>query len=290
MAISMGFATPAIAVLFFLTSGFFSLSRWFGSMWLGLLACSSVLTIANYGCLLTWNHVLRRYCSRTAAGCAALFCWALLCWFGLIGAFVAWTMEDLDVPMHKPPLQRTLRALRPQDVLLIGNGPLSIRQRALIRQAREQQIFRFNGLSNLHPDEAVGTVYARRSQPVLSAMRARDATPWLFWGIPPPFQIHTLPFNIFPFDIFYACCWRLREAQSIKLLEARPEDAEWYARREAKRVEAVPCRGLCRHPPADSAMGWSSGFMALVHMIQVRHAVPHVPRPQPAHGRHAPAR
>jgi len=83
---------------------------------------------------------------------------------------------------HQSPLQPlaalklpngTMVHLRPSDVALVGNGPLSAEQRAFLRRSAPDQVYRFNGMTNLLPDEPVGHLFVRRIDDVSTQLRAR---------------------------------------------------------------------------------------------------------------------
>ena len=110
-----------------------------------------------------------------------------------------------------------------EDVLLVGNGPLTRRQRAMIRGARPSQIWRFNGMTNLHPGEPVGNLFARKC--------SNATTPGQYWGVKPPLNAYALLDWLFV-PSFGAIstrfqCERIREAVSVTLLQGSDLDAEW---------------------------------------------------------------
>ena len=67
----------------------------------------------------------------------------------------------------------TMVHLRPSDVALVGNGPLSAEQRAFLRRSAPDQVYRFNGMTNLLPDEPVGHLFVRRIDDFGTQLRAR---------------------------------------------------------------------------------------------------------------------
>jgi hypothetical protein len=80
-------------------------------------------------------------------------------------------------PLHRPAALKlpngTLVLLKPNDVVLVGNGPLSSEQRAFLRRSAPDQVYRFNGMTNLLPDEPVGHLFVRRIDDFGTQLRAR---------------------------------------------------------------------------------------------------------------------
>jgi hypothetical protein len=80
-------------------------------------------------------------------------------------------------PLHRPAALKlpngTMVHLRPSDVALVGNGPLSAEQRAFLRRSAPDQVYRFNGMTNLLPDEPVGHLFVRRIDDFGTQLRAR---------------------------------------------------------------------------------------------------------------------
>ena len=80
-------------------------------------------------------------------------------------------------PLHRPAALKlpngTLVLLKPNDVVLVGNGPLSAEQRAFLRRSAPDQVYRFNGMTNLLPDEPVGHLFVRRIDDFGTQLRAR---------------------------------------------------------------------------------------------------------------------
>lgn len=93
------------------------------------------------------------------------------------------------------------------DALLIGNGPLLQKHRAVIRAAFPDQVFRFNGMNNMHPNEPVGTVFAR--------VNSMDTEPWGFWGLSHRARKNNM-------------CHRINESRSVILLGGRRQDVDAY--------------------------------------------------------------
>jgi hypothetical protein len=151
----------------------------------------------------------------------------------------------------------------PTEMLLIGNGPLSPEQRAIIRNTVPSQVFRFNGMSNLHPGEPVGRLFARLSD--------NNTRPRAFWGIAPPPSVTGVVEALFVPSAAAIrtrfMCNRLNEALEVILLQGRPDDAQFYTRYYGIRVREEACEHDCSRPELNGGY-WSSGFLGLLHVLQ----------------------
>ncbi len=157
------------------------------------------------------------------------------------------------------------------ELIVIGNGPLTQAQRKMIRGTRPAQVFRFNGMSNLHPGEPVGHVFVR--------FVTNQTTPWQYWGLRPPPSFLSVLDALYvpssPASTRYECD-RINEAVGITLLQGRAEDADWYSKRNGLPVSFDTCepnavRGSVRHP----SESWSSGYLGITHVLSrwPRHTV-----------------
>ena len=238
--------------------------------------------LAVYGMFLVYGlqeHHGRGVCRRIASS---------VC-MGLMSVFLTLELIDRSVwdyhavhDVKLPTLERGAKLaahmrIRPQDIVLIGNGPLSTQQRhRLIRPASPSQVYRFNGLSNLHPGEPLGHVFARLINPDSAPFgipagavgKDRDAVPWYFWGLEPPLRLDTFTLQLPILRQLSTHCHRLpNEAVSITLVNGRAEDADWYAKHLGIPVTYMPCDAVCRSPPPGSKHGWTTGTRALFHLL-----------------------
>jgi hypothetical protein len=210
---------------------------------------------------------LARRRATCESGCCRR-CVYFLLWLPLIWSAVKVFFENFFFRYHldfdpSKLVHLDQSGIPPTDVLLIGNGPLSAEQRAIIRNTVPGQVFRFNGMSNLHPGEPVGHLFARLSD--------NTTEPKAFWGIaPPPSALGTLEALFVPSAGTYRTrfmCSRVSEAVEIILLQGRPEDAYFYSNYYGIRVRDEPCENDCRKPELNGGY-WSSGFLGLIHVLQ----------------------
>ena len=182
-----------------------------------------------------------------------------------------------SLPPTLPIANGTDVALRVDDAVLVGNGPLSAEQRAFLRHTHPTQIYRFNGMTNLLPDEPVGHVFVRRIVGV-----ALDVVqfPGEYWGLAPP--IGTTGFGVELCSLMVprcntlrerSMCHRTREAVGITLLNGNPDDALYYTQMYGVRCRLPECDGLCKEAPpgAKGAIsGWTSGFLGLLEVLETQ--------------------
>jgi hypothetical protein len=131
----------------------------------------------------------------------------------------------------------------PNAVILVGNGPLTADQRTIIRSATPDQIFRFNGMPNLHPKEAVGHLFARRCD--------NSTIPWSYWGLSPPISFVGVLEKLFvPFSDIGSryMCNRVHEAVGVILLHGRAEDVPGAPHVNLSNTE-LPDSSPTPHPP-----------------------------------------
>jgi len=167
--------------------------------------------------------------------------------------------------------------VHPSDVVLVGNGPLSIAQRALVRTTNPLQLYRFNGMTNLLPDEPVGHLFVRRV--IDFATSGAREFPGDYWGLAPPLRRRgVLEWLYVPASSVVrerTMCHRAQEAVGVTLLNGSPDDAVFYARRYGVPMQLPGCRGLGREAPptsggAKAAGGWTSGVLGLLEVLEVR--------------------
>jgi len=171
----------------------------------------------------------------------------------------------------------TAVALRAGDAILVGNGPLGAEHRAFLRAASPSQIYRFNGMTNLLPDEPVGHLFVRR---VTETFDLADV-PSDYWGLAPPLRRRgVLEWLYVPASTLIrqrTMCHRAPEALDITLLNGLHDDAAWYAWQYGLPMRLPECDGLCREvPPAAGGVkapgGWTSGFLGLLEVLQLKPA------------------
>lgn len=242
--------------------------------------------------IVSWSCAARAYqlCSgaaggrvRVAAGAAGTIVYigtflagALL--FGLSWD-AAFYRADLDLASTQPKVEQLIRAWnltaeqppwwpRGDDVLVIGSGPLSVHQRALIRTVAADKVWRMNGLTNLHAKEPVGNVVLRSVGPngTEPYMGLRTGSPNLFWGLEFPFKLKTLLYRVPSLRVTMPLCPRLREAVSTHLVFATPDDLAYYRRRDGIDARIFGCdqgaRRQLLEPP--QALGSLSTGMILI--------------------------
>ena len=198
-------------------------------------------------------------------GCFVLFYLvlsAIVCKFALEGFSFRYYL-DFDAAKL---IHADAPGIPPSEVLVIGNGPLSSEQRAIIRNTQPSQVFRFNGMSNLHPGEPVGHLFARLCD--------NTSEPRAYWGISPPMSAMGVIEALFiPSSGTLRTrfmCNRVNEALAVILLQGREEDAKFYARYYGMPVHHERCDVGCRKPSFHGAGSWSSGFLGLLHVLQKR--------------------
>lgn len=129
-------------------------------------------------------------------------------------------------------------------VVVVGNGPLSTEQRAFIRASDPRDIFRFNGMANMLPDEPVGHLFARRADDATA--QYGDQHLHEFSGLQPPLSVAGLTeWLISPrFATNHmrtrSMCHRVDEARSVSLLFGTSADASTYMRRLHLPVVELP--------------------------------------------------
>jgi hypothetical protein len=103
----------------------------------------------------------------------------------LLDTYIDWDPDVARADAHRPPPTLTLPngtavSAGAGSIVVVGNGPLSPEQRAFIRATNPQNLFRFNGMANLLPDEPVRHPGSHRdahsprpSHPFLTVARSR---------------------------------------------------------------------------------------------------------------------
>lgn len=114
------------------------------------------------------------------------------------------------------------------DIVVIGNGPISDQQRSIIMTVNQSNVYRFNGMSTLHPDDVVGNLFARK----IKDNSAPNIGIGDFHGLNPPNQLsHVLDtlYNPWSHEISRrGQCDRIRDVNSIELLFGNETDAVYY--------------------------------------------------------------
>lgn len=114
------------------------------------------------------------------------------------------------------------------DIVVIGNGPISDQQRSIIMSVNQSNVYRFNGMSTLHPDDVVGNLFARK----IKDNSAPNIGIGDFHGLKPPNQLsHVLDtlYNPWSHEISRrGQCDRIRDVNSIELLFGNETDAVYY--------------------------------------------------------------
>ena len=167
------------------------------------------------------------------------------------------------------PYNGSYVSLHTDDVVLVGNGPVAPRQHVFIRHASDANVYRFNGMSTLLPDEPVGTTFMRRAAAGFDDAQVGIAE---FWGIAPPLRMRGLLEALYMpgLNIMRTrnMCDRVVEAKKIVLIGGSERDVAWYQQRYGIPVRALRCVGLCKELPARWTGGWSSGFLGLLEVLK----------------------
>jgi len=178
-------------------------------------------------------------------------------------------------PITLPLPNGTLVPLQPDDVILVGNGPLSAEQRIFVRAAKADQLYRFNGMTNLLPDEPVGHLFVRRILDL--ATGGVEQFPGEYWGLTPPLRRSgVLEWMYLPAASVFrerTMCSRMTEAVDVTLLNGSPDDVMWYSWHYGIDMRLPECDGLCREDPPSSGGvkapgGWTSGFLGLLEIVE----------------------
>ena len=189
-------------------------------------------------------------------------------------------------PLHRPAALKlpngTLVLLKPNDVVLVGNGPLSSEQRAFLRRSAPDQVYRFNGMTNLLPDEPVGHLFVRKIDDTYTRSRGSAIAPaGEYWGLTPPLSRQALIEWLYVPGVTVVrertMCSRAVEAVSVILLNGTRRDARFYADKYGVPMRLLQCEGLCKAPPPSAGGskapgGWTSGFLGL---LEVTYLKPH---------------
>ena len=182
----------------------------------------------------------------------------------------------------------TMVHLRPSDVALVGNGPLSAEQRAFLRRSAPDQVYRFNGMTNLLPDEPVGHLFVRRIDDFGTQLRARgdsrgtggdsrgtgnnvEAPRHLragdYWGLAPALHRAAVIEWLYVPGVAIVrqrtMCSRAIQAVEVILLNGTHRDAGFYSNFYGLPVRLAHCEGLhasAHHgahpsPPSSGAPG-----------------------------------
>jgi len=204
---------------------------------------------------------------------------------------------------HQSPLQPlaalklpngTMVHLRPSDVALVGNGPLSAEQRAFLRRSAPDQVYRFNGMTNLLPDEPVGHLFVRRIDDVSTQLRARgdslgnnaEAPRHLkagdYWGLAPALHRAAVIEWLYVPGVAIVrqrtMCSRAVQAVEVILLNGTHRDAGFYSNFYGLPVRIAHCEGLCKAAPpsgggSKAPGGWTSGFLGLLEVLDRKRPV-----------------
>jgi len=131
-------------------------------------------------------------------------------------------------------------------VVVVGNGPLSSQQRAFIRAAKADDVYRFNGMANLLPDEPVGHLYARRVDDVTADYGIGVGNlHHEYAGMQPPLSMAGLlevliaPTFVSRHMRTRSMCHRAHEAVDVGLLGGTETDATFYEEDWSKSVQQV---------------------------------------------------
>jgi len=266
-----------VVLLWTLTVVAFSGSHAFTSLVLCMAASVTSVATVQYSSVV----VFKALGGRSALCCRITLAVSVWCAFAFVAlllfdhAFAEDNIHDVKLPkLETGPKLLVQTRVRPNDLILIGNGPLSMQQRyRLIRSARPEQVYRINGLANLHPGEPLGHVFVRLIKPEgaepMLGMPAWNKTgvPWYYWGLEPPTRLNSVHLSLPVFRYTYSHCRRLpTEALSVSLVNGRQEDAEWYTHQLRIPVTVMPCKGICLVPPA-ARNGWTTGMRALLHLL-----------------------
>ena len=203
----------------------------------------------------------------------------VISWYGAV-SYVDFdpTLARGDAALPRVPSLRvangTVVPLGPQDVVLVGNGPLGTEQRAFIRRTRPDQIYRFNGMINLLPDEPIGHVFVRK---IVDKFNERSPlTPGEYWGLTPPLRRAGLVEWLFLPGVRIlrerTMCHRTTHAIDVTLINGSPDDASYYTRMYGLPVRLPQCDGLCKEAPpgATTVGGWTSGFIGLLEVLETQ--------------------
>ncbi|AEP15005.1 hypothetical protein EhV066 [Emiliania huxleyi virus 86] len=125
------------------------------------------------------------------------------------------------VPNHKHNITSS-------DIVVIGNGPITMEQRSIIMTLDHTQIHRFNGMSTLYPDEPVGNLFVRK----IKDNSAPSIGVGDFHGLQPPNQVsHLLDklYNPWSHELSKRSqCYRVNDAHTIEMLFADTTDVDFY--------------------------------------------------------------
>lgn len=114
------------------------------------------------------------------------------------------------------------------DIVVIGNGPITMAQRGIIITLNHTQIHRFNGMSTLHPSEPVGNLFVRK----IKDNSAPSTGIGDFHGLQPPNQVsHILDtlYNPWSHELSKrGQCDRINDAHAVEMLFANTTDVEYY--------------------------------------------------------------
>ena len=169
----------------------------------------------------------------------------------------------------------TVVPLSANDIVLVGNGPLAAEHRIFIRGVSPGQLYRFNGMTNLLPDEPVGHLFVRRVNDFATSVLE---FPGEYWGLAPPLRRAGLLEMLYlpAGDVVRrrTMCHRALEAVDITLLRGQADDATYYAWHYGVNVRLPECDGLCREAPPTSGRrkapgGWTSGFLGLLEVLEL---------------------
>ena len=168
-------------------------------------------------------------------------------------------------------------ALHPDDVVIVGNGPLSPEHRAFVRASRPTQLYRFNGMTNLLPDEPVGHLFVRRVTETFDI--ALREFPSDYWGLAPPLRKRGIVEWLYvPASSVVrerTMCHRAPEAVDITLLNGMSDDVGFYTWHYGVEFRLPECDGLCREAPPSAGGtkapgGWTSGFLGLLEVLDIK--------------------
>ena len=249
--------------------------------------------------IVSWLCAARAYqlCSgaaggrvRVAAGTVGTIVYIMTFLTGALLLGLAWEAafwgKDLDLALTQPKVEQLSRARnltaeqppwwpRGEDVLVIGSGPLSLHQRALIRTVAVDKVWRMNAMTNLHAKEPVGNVVLRSVGPdgIKPFMGLHTGSPNLFWGLEFPLKLNTLLYRVPGLRITMPSCARLREAVSTHLVFATPDDLAFYRRRDGIDVKLFGCdKGARRHVEPQGLGSLSTGMILIKCRLAIAQA------------------